>query len=580
MKSLLKYASLLTMMVVTLTLTACGRQSFDLTLEEGDGVIIETDNIQITQQTLFELVATHTTGGLNVSVSAILDWADEIILSELVEVDENQMTEEIEMLQEQLDDEQLEMLLLTEGFADLEAYAANTRLSSLRQQALANTIDITEEDILEVYHEWFGQAEVESDDTPELEADEETSDVSNSEENEADEMTNSEEDEADEVADSEEDETDEMTDSEEDEADHEVDSEEQETTGDVPELEEVRDDIKNWLIEQATQEPGFEQEVLANIRHEAGLVIHNNYLTDRYEDFLAAQGVTDANVNPSSNHEGAVATVGEHVLTVDELFDIIVARFALTGASPVLAYIDLQILDEVFDANHDVVRENISQAKVNMLDWFYPQMEAMGLTTERQIFDFFLFQHLQELAFEANFEPDEARVQELYENYVPPRGVHHILTDTYEEAEDLIAQLQEVDEADFADVFADLASQHSTDPSAEFNNGFLGALTLPSGMVEAFEVAAFALAEGEFTQTPVETEFGYHLIFVDEVETTLTLDEHRENEIQRLRMSPQYFTNFIIGLRAERHLVFHDPQLQAQYEAIVRQNEQLMEASE
>ncbi len=59
--------------------------------------------------------------------------------------------------------------------------------------------------------------------------------------------------------------------------------------------------------------------------------------------------------------------------------------------------------------------------------------------------------------------------------------------------------------------FAEKAKLYSTDPSAQVNSGDLGWFRKES-MVEEFSVAAFALAKGAISE-PVETAFGYHLIY-------------------------------------------------------------------
>lgn len=64
--------------------------------------------------------------------------------------------------------------------------------------------------------------------------------------------------------------------------------------------------------------------------------------------------------------------------------------------------------------------------------------------------------------------------------------------------------------------FEDLAKEHSEDPGNADNGGDLGWVS--RGMMDpAFEEASFALTEtGEITQSPVKSEFGYHLIRLDD----------------------------------------------------------------
>ncbi len=83
----------------------------------------------------------------------------------------------------------------------------------------------------------------------------------------------------------------------------------------------------------------------------------------------------------------------------------------------------------------------------------------------------------------------------------------HILVDHEETAKKIIAELNKG--ADFAT----LAKQYSKDPGATAKGGDLGFFR-KSEMVPAFADAAFALKVGQITQTPVHTQFGWHVIQV------------------------------------------------------------------
>jgi PPIC-type PPIASE domain len=71
---------------------------------------------------------------------------------------------------------------------------------------------------------------------------------------------------------------------------------------------------------------------------------------------------------------------------------------------------------------------------------------------------------------------------------------------------DIIAQLQ----AD-STKFADLALQYSDDAGSRTKKGYLG--SFPKGrMVKAFEEELLLLSEGAFSTTPLQTEFGFHVL--------------------------------------------------------------------
>ena len=84
----------------------------------------------------------------------------------------------------------------------------------------------------------------------------------------------------------------------------------------------------------------------------------------------------------------------------------------------------------------------------------------------------------------------------------------HILVKTKEEANDIIEQLQN------GASFEVTAKEKSTGPSATSGGdlGFFG----KGQMVPEFEKAAFSLRKGKFTDTPVKTQFGWHIIKLED----------------------------------------------------------------
>jgi peptidyl-prolyl cis-trans isomerase C len=85
----------------------------------------------------------------------------------------------------------------------------------------------------------------------------------------------------------------------------------------------------------------------------------------------------------------------------------------------------------------------------------------------------------------------------------------HILVDSKESADAIIVKLQ--GGADFAK----LATAESKDSSAS-NGGDLGWFS-PQTMVKPFADAVVALEKGKFTPQPVQSEFGWHVILLEDV---------------------------------------------------------------
>ena len=81
--------------------------------------------------------------------------------------------------------------------------------------------------------------------------------------------------------------------------------------------------------------------------------------------------------------------------------------------------------------------------------------------------------------------------------------------DSEDEAKAIIADL------DAGGDFAAIAKDKSKDPGSAANGGDLGFIKRGE-TVKAFEDAAFALDVGQYTKTPVQSQFGWHIIKVDE----------------------------------------------------------------
>ena len=108
----------------------------------------------------------------------------------------------------------------------------------------------------------------------------------------------------------------------------------------------------------------------------------------------------------------------------------------------------------------------------------------------------------------------DAELKAAYDTYIADTGsreevkARHILVAEKQTAEDIIRQLQ--DGADFIM----LAKEKSTGPSGP-NGGDLGYFGR-GAMLPAFETAAFDLDIGQHSQFPVQTQFGWHVILLED----------------------------------------------------------------
>ena len=133
----------------------------------------------------------------------------------------------------------------------------------------------------------------------------------------------------------------------------------------------------------------------------------------------------------------------------------------------------------------------------------------------------------------------------MVKDFVSEREIQarHILLETEDAAKDVIAQLEN------GGIFNDLARELSTGPSAP-TGGDLGYFT-KERMIPAFSEAAFALDVGEYTKTPVETEFGWHVILVEDARDTQppSFEENRPQLLQTEAL--KVYEQIIEGLRGK-----------------------------
>ncbi|MNI40185.1 putative parvulin-type peptidyl-prolyl cis-trans isomerase precursor [compost metagenome] len=88
--------------------------------------------------------------------------------------------------------------------------------------------------------------------------------------------------------------------------------------------------------------------------------------------------------------------------------------------------------------------------------------------------------------------------------------VRHILVEDEKTANDLLAQIKSN-----KNKFDDLAKKNSKDPGSAEKGGDLG-WAPPTNYVQPFAQAVTQLKKGELVDKPVQTQFGWHIIKVDD----------------------------------------------------------------
>jgi peptidyl-prolyl cis-trans isomerase C len=175
---------------------------------------------------------------------------------------------------------------------------------------------------------------------------------------------------------------------------------------------------------------------------------------------------------------------------------------------------------------------------------------------------------LQRVEEEANREfeqkraafTERAREQFLVNKgrYQRPKEVKtsHILVDTRSRnAEQALAKIKVLRERALAgEPFDKLAEANSDDPTAKANKGDIGFFG-PGRMDPAFESAAFALKKPMEISEPIKTQFGWHIIRLDDTKAAvqLTFEEALPDLMETLR------AQYVVTRQAQVRDSYYDP---------------------
>jgi len=101
------------------------------------------------------------------------------------------------------------------------------------------------------------------------------------------------------------------------------------------------------------------------------------------------------------------------------------------------------------------------------------------------------------------------------------RARHILLKDDEAGAKEIISQLSALSGDKLKEMFIELAKSKSEGPTGPKGGdlGFFG----KGQMVAPFDKAVFALAKGKVTTEPVKTQFGYHVIYLEDKKSASTI---------------------------------------------------------
>jgi len=285
--------------------------------------------------------------------------------------------------------------------------------------------------------------------------------------------------------------------------------------------------INNRLLLQYVDKAGFrisDSMVAESIRDIPAFVVNGEFSQQTYEALLLSQGL-----NPQSFER-----LRRRALETEQ-FQLSIAGTAFVTPTDFRRFLELE--GEQRDVDYVIFPASDFESKAQVSEddiAAYYEANSQSFETAETLAVEFVELRLADVS--GGLEIDAADIETYYEENADRYRSEtelkssHILisTDALSDEEALNKANEVVSKLNAGESFAELAKVYSDDPGSAANGGDLGWTT--SGVfVSEFEEALFELDEGQVS-LPVRTQFGYHLIRLDDLRpgAQKTLDEVRD----------------------------------------------------
>ena len=187
--------------------------------------------------------------------------------------------------------------------------------------------------------------------------------------------------------------------------------------------------------------------------------------------------------------------------------DVLLKQATRSSQQPMTPELQAQARDQV--VMREIFAQEAERQGVQSTAEYKAQMELVRQTVMIQA----LFQNYGEKLKisdeEAKAEYEKVKAEQSGQEY----HARHILVETEDEAKKLIAQIKA------GGKFEEIAKKSSKDTGSAENGGDLDWAKPSTTYVPEFANALTKLKPGEMTETPVKTQFGYHIIKLEDVRT-------------------------------------------------------------
>lgn len=305
--------------------------------------------------------------------------------------------------------------------------------------------------------------------------------------------------------------------------------------------------------------------------------------------------VTGCGNNAELEDNNTIVKTDEGTIKADALYEKLRDKY---GISMLVDLIDHQLFDEKYKTDNEE-EETIDSQIEQMKSQYNNDQEAfeaaitqyLGVEDEDELRDMLSLEYKRNLAIEDYVKKSitDDEIQKYYDDEViGDIKVRHILikpetTDDMsteeqqeaedkakEEAEDLIKQLD--DGADFEE----LAKKNSDDTGSASDGGLIDYFNKDDNMDEAFLNASIDLEEGKYTEEPVKSSFGYHIILKVDQKSKPKLKNVKDDIIEtladeKLNEDATLRYNALIEIRKDAGIEFKDDSLKKDYDELMDQ---------
>ena len=297
------------------------------------------------------------------------------------------------------------------------------------------------------------------------------------------------------------------------------------------------------------------------------------------------------------NGQQVVVEVDGKQFTAEEFFDELKANY---GTSALVNLVSNYITDQEITEELAKEAEEKAQSEYDTMYAYYGSnwnqvLASSGYSSGEQLLEDITNNYRQSLVLEEYIKTDvitEEEIQEYYDNDIfGDSSVRHILIipevdDDMDEDEEADAKREALEEAtkiietlqdskNLEEDFQEIAKDQSDDEGTASEGGLLENINSDSGLAEEFWEAARDLKVGEFTTEPIETEFGYHIIYKVSQKDKPTLNEVRDtildNLVDELLSEENASIIYWAGLREKYNMVIHDDTIKNNYEGTLKQ---------